>query len=67
MYIWNHLYKQKWTRQGTKLDIKNKFINWYYVVSSNGTLLLLLLFFIIIINFIVQNITFDDLWGFLNI
>ena len=66
MYIWNHLYKQKWTRQGTKLDIKNRFINWYYVVSSNGTLLLLFLFFIIVINFIVQNITFDDLWGFLN-
>lgn len=65
IYIWNHLYKQSWTRQGTKAKAGNKFLAWYYEVSSNGTLLMGLLIFVIIINFIVQNITFDDLWGYL--
>jgi glycosyltransferase Alg8 len=65
MYIWNHLYKQAWTRQGTRSTIGDKFLEWYYEVSSNGALLLKLLFFIIIVNFLVQNITFDDIWGYL--
>jgi len=66
MYIWNHLYKQSWTRQKTKLLAEDKFCSWYLSVSSNSMLLLWLLFFIIIVNFLVQNITFDDLWGYLN-
>jgi glycosyltransferase Alg8 len=65
IYIWHHLYKQSWTRQGTKAKAGDKFLAWYYVVSSNGALLFSLLTFIIIINFLVKNITFDDVWGFL--
>jgi len=65
LFIWNHLYKQRWTRQGTTLK-SAKFLNWYYVVSSNGTLLIELLSFIIISNFIVKNISFDDIWGYVN-
>ena len=67
IYIWNHLYKQSWTRQKTKLAAGSRFLAWYQRVSSNSMLLLELLIFIIIINFLVQNINFDDLWGYLNL
>jgi len=67
IYIWNHLYKQSWTRQKTKLAAGSRFIAWYQRVSSNAMLMLQLLFFIIIINFLVCNINFDDIWDFLNI
>jgi len=66
IYIWNHLYKQSWTRQKTKLSAGNKFIAWYQRVSSNTMLLLQLLIFIIIINFLVYNLNFDDVWLYLN-
>jgi glycosyltransferase Alg8 len=66
IFIWNHLYRQTWTRQGTKLTAGNKFLAWYYKVSSYGTMLIGILIFVIIVNFVVQNITFDDLWGYLN-
>jgi len=67
IYIWHHLYKQSWTRQKTKLQAGDEFIEWYQRVSSNLALLGKLLLFIIIVNFIVQNITFDDLWGYFNL
>jgi len=66
IYIWHHLYKQSWTRQKTKLLAGDKFVAWYQKTSSNLALLVKLLLFIIIVNFIVQNITFDDLWGYFN-
>jgi len=67
IYIWNHLYKQSWTRQKTKLKTEDRFIQWYRKVASDTITIIKLLFFIIIVNFLVQNITFDDLWTFLNI
>jgi len=67
IYIWNHLYKQSWTRQKTKLSAGNKFIAWYQEFSSNSTLLLKLLIFIIIINILVLNITEDDFWTYFNL
>jgi len=67
IYIWNHLYKQSWTRQKTKLAAGSKFIAWYQQVSSNSMLLLQLVVFIIIVNFLVQNFTFDDVWNYLNL
>jgi len=66
IYIWNHLYKQSWTRQKTKLAAGSRFIAWYQRFSSNTMLLVQMLFFIIIINFLVQNINFDDLWSYIN-
>jgi glycosyltransferase Alg8 len=65
IFIWNHLYKQSWTRQGTKAAAGNRFVAWYYEYSSYGTMFINLLIFVIIVNFIVQNITFDDVWGYL--
>ncbi len=64
IYIWQHLYKQSWTRQKTKLSAANRFIAWYQRFSSNTMLLLNLVVFLIIINFLVQNITFDDVWHY---
>jgi glycosyltransferase Alg8 len=66
IYIWNHLYKQSWTRQKTKLAAGSRFIAWYHRVSSNSMLLLQVLIFLIIINFLVQNLTFDDVWAYFN-
>jgi len=67
IYIWNHLYKQSWTRQKTKLNTEDRFIQWYRKVAGDTITIIKFLFFIIIVNFLVQNITFDDLWTFLNI
>jgi len=67
IYIWNHLYKQSWTRQKTKLKTEDRFIQWYRKVASDTITIIKLLFFIIIVNILVQNITFDDLWTFFNI
>lgn len=66
IYIWEHLYKQGWTRQKTTLKAGEKYIEWYYVVSSNGMLALKLLIFVISIAFIVQLLTFDDVWNYLS-
>ena len=66
IYIWHHLYKQSWTRQKTKLAAGDRFVAWYHRFSSNSMILLQLLIFVIIINFLVQNITFDHLWGYFN-
>ncbi len=66
MYIWEHLYKQGWSRQKTKLKAGERYTEWYYVVSSNGMLMLKFLFFIITIGFVVQLYTFDDLWLYLH-
>jgi len=64
MYVWHHLYRQKWTRQKTTLK-SDDFVGWYQRVSSNLALAITLLIFIIFTNFLVLNITFDDVWGFL--
>ncbi|NPA73431.1 MAG: glycosyltransferase family 2 protein [Epsilonproteobacteria bacterium] len=64
IYIWNHLYKQSWTRQKTKLSAGDRFSAWYQIFSSNSMLLAQFLFFLIIVNFLVQNINFDDLWAY---
>lgn len=66
IYIWNHLYKQSWTRQKTKAKAGERYIEWYYKVSSNGMLAVELLMFVIIVNILVQLITFDDIWLFFN-
>jgi glycosyltransferase Alg8 len=67
IYIWNHLYKQSWTRQKTKLASGSRFIAWYQKVSSDSMLIIQLLLFVIFINFLVENFTFDDLWGYFNL
>lgn len=66
MYIWEHLYKQGWSRQKTTLKKGERFIEWYYRVSSNGMLILKLLIFGISIAFLVQILTFEDLWIYLH-
>lgn len=66
IYIWNHLYKQSWTRQKTKAQRGEQYIEWYYVVSSNGMLAIELITFFIIVNLLVQNISLDDIWLFLD-
>ena len=66
MYIWEHLYKQGWSRQKTKLKDAERYTEWYYVVSSNGMLALKFIFFIITIGFLVQIYTFEDLWLYLH-
>ncbi len=66
IYIWNHLYKQSWTRQKTKAQAGERYIEWYYKVSSNGMMAIELLLFLIFINFLVQLLTFDDIWLYLN-
>jgi len=66
IYIWNHLYKQSWTRQKTKAAAGERYIEWYYVVSSNGMMAVELLFFIIIIAMLVQLVTFDDIWLYIH-
>lgn len=67
IYIWDHLFKQSWTRQKTKLTSENRFIILYRHIASDTLTVIKLLFFVIIVNFLVQNITFDDLWSFLHI
>jgi len=67
MYVWHHLYRQKWTRQKTTLKGPSDFVVWYQRVSSNLSLAITLLIFIIVTNFLVLNITFHDLWGFLSL
>lgn len=66
IYIWEHLYKQGWSRQKTTLKKGEGYIEWYYVVSSNGVLALKLMLFTIIIAFLVQILTFDDIWHYLH-
>jgi glycosyltransferase Alg8 len=66
IYIWNHLYKQSWTRQKTKLKSGEDFVERYYRVSSNGMLVIQLLTFWIIIAFLVQLLTFEDIWLYIN-
>jgi len=65
IYIWNHLYKQSWTRQKTKLSMEDNFIAWYRKISSDAITIVKLLIFIIIVNFLVLNISFDDIYDFL--
>jgi len=65
IYIWNHLYKQSWTRQKTKAKAGERYIEWYYKVSSDGMLTVELLSFFIITSILVQLITFDDIWLYL--
>ena len=65
IYIWDHLYKQSWTRQKTKLDLNDKSLKRYRKLSSDSMTFVKITFFVIIINFLVQNITFNDLWEFL--
>ena len=67
IYIWNHLYKQSWTRQKTKLKTEDAFIQWYRKVAGDSLTVIKLLFFIIVVNILVQNITFDELWEFLHL
>jgi len=66
IFIWEHLYKQKWSRQKTKLKTGERYTEWYYVVSSNGMLILKLSLFLITIGFIVQIYSFDDIWLYLH-
>ena len=65
IYIWDHLYKQSWTRQKTKLKTDDMFLQKYRKISSDAMTIIKITFFIIIVNFLVQNITFDNLWEFL--
>lgn len=65
MYIWEHLYKQGWTRQKTTLKKGERYTEWYYVVSSNGMLILKLMLFMIVIAFLVQILNFNDIWNYL--
>lgn len=65
IYIWDHLYKQSWTRQKTKLKTDDMFLQKYRKISSDLMTGLKIVFFVIIVNFLVQNITFDDLWEFI--
>ena len=67
IYIWDHLYKQSWTRQKTKLKMEDRFIQWYRKTAGDTFTIVKLLVFIIIVNVLVQNITFDDIWSFLNV
>jgi len=62
IYIWNHLYKQSWTRQKTKAASAERYIEWYYVVSSNGMLAVEMLLFFIAISLLVQLLNADDIW-----
>lgn len=66
IYIWEHLYKQSWTRQKTKLAAGKRFVEWYYRVSSNGMLMIDWLVFLIGISVLVKLITFDDMWLYFN-
>jgi len=66
IYIWEHLYKQTWTRQKTKLIAGDEFTAWTQYVSSNLSLTIKILIFLITVNILVQNITFDDIWEYLN-
>jgi glycosyltransferase Alg8 len=66
IYIWEHLYKQGWSRQKTKLKKGEKYIEWYYVVSSNGMVMLKMTIFLITIGFLVQVYNFEDLWLYLH-
>lgn len=66
LYIWEHLYKQSWTRQKTTLKKGERYIEWYYVVSSNGMLMLKLTLFLISIAFLVQILNFGDIWQYLH-
>ena len=66
IYIWNHLYKQGWTRQKTGRKKGGNFLEWYYKTSSNGMMAFELLIFVIIVNFVVQLLTYDDIWNFLH-
>ncbi len=67
IYIWNHLYKQSWTRQKTKLKTEDRFVQWYRKTAGDALTIVKFLFFIIVINILVQNITFDEIWSFFNI
>jgi glycosyltransferase Alg8 len=64
IYIWNHLYKQSWTRQKTKAAPAERYLEWYYVVSSNGMLIVEMLLFLIIVALLVQLLHVDDIWLF---
>ena len=64
IYIWNHLYKQRWTRQKTKAAKAQRYIEWYYTASSNGMLIVELLLFFITVSMLVELIRFDDIWLF---
>jgi len=66
IYIWEHLYKQGWSRQKITLKKGERYIEWYHVVSSNGVLALKLMLFVISIAFLVQILTFDDIWQYLH-
>ena len=65
IYVWEHMYKQKWTRQKTTLKGAAGFTQWYRKVSSDGMVFLDLLVFLIIIAFLVKLLTFDDVFNFL--
>ncbi len=67
IYVWEHMYKQKWTRQKTTLKGGKKFIEWYRKVSSDGMVIIDLMVFIIGIAFLVGVISFHDVWEFLHI
>ena len=66
IYVWEHLYKQKWTRQKTTLKGAAGFTEWYRKVSSDGMVILDLLVFLIFIAFLVQLLTFDDVFNFIH-
>ena len=67
IYIWEHLYKQGWSRQKTTLKKGGDYIEWYHIVSSNGMLVLKLMLFGISIAFLVQILNFNDIWQYLHI
>jgi glycosyltransferase Alg8 len=67
MFVWHHLYRQKWTRQKTTLKSGDAFVAWYQRTSSHLAFAVTLLVFVIIVNFLVLNIDFDDVWGFLSL
>jgi len=64
IFIWEHIYKQSWTRQKIGLKAGEKFIEWYYKVSSDGTLILKMSLFLITIAFLVKMLTFEDVWRY---
>ena len=67
IYVWEHLYKQKWTRQKTTLKKGTPFLERYRRLASDGMVAIDWLVFLTAIAFLVQLIDFDDVWMFMNL
>lgn len=66
IYIYNHLYKQSWTRQKTKAKEGERWDQWYRKSSSDAMLSFELLIFSVLVMFLVGLLTADDLYKWLH-